>query len=120
MPGLRSSSAETSAATCRASSAGVRPEEPTNRSVSQRKSSPCASSSMASSAMNPKVMRQYRLRNQTGSDISELVSRAPHGQHEFRFGGVVFELPADPLDERVDAPLRDVRVVSPHSLHQRI
>ena len=56
--GRRASSVDTSAATRAASCVGVRADEPTNRSVSHRNRTPCASSRIASRAMKPKAMRQ--------------------------------------------------------------
>src|ERR687888_1244112 len=88
--------------------------------VSQRNSAPCASSSTASSATKPTPMRQYRLLYQMRSDIGELVSRAPHGQDQAGLRGFVLELLAEALYERIDAAGRDVRVVAPHALHERL
>src|SRR3954451_24262498 len=110
----------TSSATVAASCAGVLGAAAKMRSVSHRNSSTWVRSNTASIAMNPNAIFQYRLRYQTGSDIGELVSRAPHGQHEFRIGGIVLDLPAHAFDQRVDAALGDVRVVSPGLLHQRV
>src|SRR5258705_13302650 len=110
------SSEAPSSATLAASCAGVRGAVPKIRSVSQRKRSPCASSSTASIAMKPNAIFQYRLRYQTGSDIGELVSRAPHGQHESRLGGVLFHFSPPPLHHRRHAPLRDVGVPPPPPL----
>src|SRR3954466_520755 len=110
----------TSSATVAASCAGVLGAAAKMRSVSHRNSSTWVRNNTASIAMNPNAIFQYRLRYQTGSDIGELVSRAPHGQHEFRIGGIVLDLPAHAFDQRVDAALGDVRVVSPDLLHQRV
>src|SRR5688572_28646580 len=108
-----------STATSCASCAGPSHDRPTT-TVSQIYTPAWITSSDASSATKPNAMRQYRLRYQTGSDIGELVSRAPHGQHEARLGGIVLDLAPHPLDERVHAALGDVRVVSPDFLHQRV
>src|SRR3954468_18834685 len=65
-------------------------------------------------------MRQYRLRYQRRSGIDELVAGPPHGRDEPRVRRVRLDLLAQPLHERVDAPLGDVRVGYPDALDERV
>src|SRR6184192_2160382 len=65
-------------------------------------------------------MRQYRLRYQRRSGIGELVAGSPDGEDVARLGRIGFDLLAQPLDQRVDASLGDVRVPAPHALDQRV
>src|SRR5688572_18625135 len=86
------------------------------RPVIQRNTTPCIARRVASKVTNPNAILKYRLRYQMGSDIGELVPRAPDGEDQLRIPRVGFDLLANPLDERVDAAFGHVRVDAPDAL----
>src|SRR5688500_18731499 len=115
----RARAAPTSDATRTASRRGERAGmEPAIRSVIQRKSAPSAASINARNANRPRATRQYRLRCQR-LGIGSLISRAPHGENDFRLAGIRFHFFAQSLHQRVDAAHSHVCLILPDAVQQR-
>ena len=68
--------------------------------------------------MKPIAMRRCRLRNQTG--IRHRRTYQDHGQDELRVRRIFLQFPAKALDQGIDAPDGDVRILAPDPLDESV